>query len=335
MYKIENYKKNTITLDEIEKLLKIDDYTVLYDEVNKLIDEGRINIIKSSGGNGRKPGLYMKYRIIRDEEELKQYVDEIEYKLSTRFDVSYYRNHLKKYTEHRKYILMLNDYILNKKEKLQNYISMNERSFEIWHREKFLQKEEGKTILKNLKFDITELNFYETSEPLAYYSKCRKIPQNILIIENKDTYYTFRKHLINNDGNVLGKEIDTVIYGGGKNIIKAFNDFDISVEDYIADRRNTLYYFGDLDYEGIIIYESFLQKAEQKYNVYPFVEGYIKMIDKYNSDKINLPATKEGQNRNIKGSFLDRFNDEYKKKIKDILEADLYIPQEIINIDDL
>ena len=46
MYKIENYKKNTITLDEIEKLLKIDDYTVLYDEVNKLIDEGRINIIK-------------------------------------------------------------------------------------------------------------------------------------------------------------------------------------------------------------------------------------------------------------------------------------------------
>ena len=98
MYKIENYKKNTITLDEIEKLLKIDDYTVLYDEVNKLIDEGRINIIKSSGGNGRKPGLYMKYRIIRDEEELKQYVDEIEYKLSTRFDVSYYRNHLKKET---------------------------------------------------------------------------------------------------------------------------------------------------------------------------------------------------------------------------------------------
>lgn len=335
MYKIENYNKNTITLDEIEKLLKIDSYTVLYDTVNKLLDDGKIKVVKSSCGNGRRPGLYMKYRIIRQEEDLDQYIDEINYKLTPEFDVSYYMTHLKKYKEHRKYILMLNDFMINKKEKLHNYISMNERSFEIWQREKFLQKEEGKTILKNLNIDINKLNYYDTSEPLAYYSKSRKTPQNILIIENKDTYYTFRKYLINKGGSLLGREIDTVIYGGGKNIIKAFNDFDISVEDYVSDRRNTIYYFGDLDYEGIIIYESFLKKAEKEYNVCPFVEGYMMMIDKYSSSGFNLPETKEGQNKNIKDSFLNSFDNEYKAEIKKILDDGVYIPQEIINIDDL
>ena len=31
------------------------------------------------------------------------------------------------------------------------------------------------------------LNLYETSEPLAYYTDTKEIPQNILLVENKDT----------------------------------------------------------------------------------------------------------------------------------------------------
>ena len=163
MKNIENYKKNTITLDEIQNFYKINEYDMLYKTVNDLINNEKLCPVKASGGNGRTPGMYKKYRIIRKEEDLSSYLDEINFKLCTEFDVSYYKKHLNKYKEHRKYILMLNDFFLNNRNKLKDYISMNERSFQIWNREKFLQKEEGKTILKNLNIDLKTLNYYDTS----------------------------------------------------------------------------------------------------------------------------------------------------------------------------
>lgn len=335
MKNIENYKKNTITLDEIQNLYKINDYNMLYKTVNDLINNEKLSPIKAGGGNGRNPGMYKKYRIIRKEEDLSSYLDEINFKLCAEFDVSYYKKHLNKYKEHRKYILMLNDFFLNKRNKLKDYISMNERSFQIWNREKFLQKEEGKTILKNLNIDLKTLNYYDTSEPLAYYSSSKKVPQNVLIIENKDTYYTFRKHLIKKQRSIFNKEINTVIYGAGKNIIKTINDFDISVEEHVSDKRNTIYYFGDLDYEGILIYEKFHEKMSKSYKVKPFIEAYDMMIEKYISNHVLLPETKEGQNKNINDYFLSCFDEKNKEKITTILESGRYIPQEIINIEDL
>ena len=335
MKRIENYKKNTITLNEIQNFYDINDYDTLYKTVNKLINDEKLKPIKASGSNGRSPGMYKKYRIIRKEEDLSSYLDEINFKLCTEFDVYYYKKHLNKYKENRKYILMLNDFFLNKRNSLKSCISMNERSFQIWNREKFLQKEEGKTILKNLNVDLKVLNYYDTSEPLAYYSNSKKVPQNVLIIENKDTYYTFRKHLIKSQRSIFNKEINTVIYGAGKNIIKAINDFDISVEQHVCDKRNTIYYFGDLDYEGIFIYEKFYEKMSEIYRVKPFIEAYYIMIEKYINNKVVLPETKEGQNKNINNYFLSCFDKKIKENIITILENGRYIPQEIINIDDL
>jgi len=212
---------------------------------------------------------------------------------------------------------------------------MNERSFQIWGREKFLQKECGKTIVKNLGINLEELNYYDTSEPLAYYSKSKEIPQKILIIENKDTYYTMRRHLIGSGKNIFGEDIITLIYGGGKNINKTFNDYKISVEDYISDSRNKILYFGDLDYEGIIIYEGLYKLFGREYNMSPFISAYKKMIDKAKEESISLPKTKEGQNKNISEIFLREFNEEYRIQIEEILKAGLYIPQEIVSIIDL
>lgn len=59
------------------------------------------------------------------------------------------------------------------------------------------------------------------------------------------------------------------------------------------------------------------------------------MIDKAIKEEYDLPKTKEGQNRNLKGEFYNYFTEDYKIKIKNILENNLYIPQEIININDL
>ncbi|WP_252229736.1 Wadjet anti-phage system protein JetD domain-containing protein [Clostridium sp. ZBS15] len=335
MLKLKNLNKKTIELDEIEKIFKIKSYKELYKLVNTLINNKEINPIRSTGGNGKNPTLYKRYRVIEEEEDYSELLNELSFKLSPKLEISYYKNHLKKYKEHREYILKLNEFIINKETLLKQSVSMNERSFQIWGREKFIQKEEGKLILKNLGLDLGYLNYYETSEPLAYYSKSKKVPQNILILENKDTYYTMRKYLINGGNEILEENISTLIYGGGKNVNKAFKDFEISVEEYVSNKENKLLYFGDLDYEGIVIYESLYNLLKEKYRISPFISGYKKMIDKYIKEKIILPKTKEGQNRNIKDEFLNKFDNSYRIKINEILENGLYIPQEILNISDL
>lgn len=330
----DKFNKKKITLEEIEKIYKICTYSDLYKLILKLIESNEIEAIKSSGGNGKKPALYKRYKIVQQEEDNSIYMEELDYKISSKFDIRYYKKNIEKYKEHREYILALNSFIKNNEDLLKIPLSMNERSFQIWGREKFLQKEEGKSILKNLGMHLDFLNYYDTSEPLAYYSKSKNSPQNILILENKDTYYTMRKYLINSNNNILGVEIDTVMYGAGKGIIKAFKDYDISVEEYLSNNENRIYYFGDLDYEGIIIYENFYDKYKEKYYIKPFIEGYKKMIDKIININ-SLPKTKEGQNRNISNCFLKEFSVDYRVRIEEILKSDLYIPQEVINIIDL
>ncbi|NFO05069.1 hypothetical protein FDB23_13295 [Clostridium botulinum] len=337
--------KKTFGLEEIEKLYKITEYSQLVEKVKVLIEEAKIIPIKISGGNGKSPTLYKRYRVVPKVKDNKEILDEIHYKLCSRFNIEYYKSHLDKYREHRSDILKLNNFIINNSRLLDNRISMNERAFQIWGREKFLQKEGGKTILKNLGISLESLNYYDTSEPLAYYSHNKYTPQNVLIIENKDTYYTMRNHMINGNNTILGEKIDTIIYGRGKNLKKAFNDFKISVEEHVANDTNKFLYFGDLDYEGIIIYEGFYESFSQEYSLKPFINGYKKMLDKVKSLRTDLPQTKDGQNRKIGSLFLNQFNIlsenstdnlvDYKKAMEDILKNDLYIPQEIINITDL
>lgn len=249
-------------------------------------------------------------------------------------NISYFRNNIEKYKENRKYILKLNNFLINNRENLEERISQKERSFQIWQEEKYLQGK-GLTLLNKLEVDTEKLNYYETNEPLAYYSITKKVPQNILIIENMDTFYTIRKHLMDKGKNVFGEEIGTVVYGKGKGIEKAIKDFDLVVDSYVSDTRNKILYLGDLDFEGIIIYEGLEKLIKGKYYIRPFVEGYKKMIDKALNNNYELQLSKEKQNKNIKEEFLGRFDEEYKGKILKILKDGLYIPQEILNIGDL
>lgn len=334
MSKLKNLKKKTINLEEIEEIFKIREYKKLCDLIDDFIEKKQIAPIKNSGGNGKTPKLYKRYRLVPEKKNYSDLLDELSFMLSPKLDISHYRNHLDKYEKHREYILLLNNFIINEEKLLKKSISMNERSFQIWGREKFIQKEEGKSILKNLGLNAEYLNYYDTSEPLAYYSKDNHTPQTILILENKDTYYTMRRYLINGGKKILGENISTLIYGKGYNANKTFKDFEISVEEYVSNKENKFLYLGDLDYEGIVIYEGLYKYFNNKYNVAPFVKGYEEMINKYLRTGISLPKTKEGQNRNIKDIFLKEFSEEYQEKIREILENDLYIPQEIINITD-
>lgn len=243
----------------------------------------------------------------------------------------YYLRHLAQYAEDRKWLLFLNDYLKNAKHALEIPVSMNERSFAIWHREKFLKEEQGRRLLKRCNICEEQLNWYETTEPLAYYTDTKEVPQNILIVENKDTFYSIRRNLLNGKKEILGVKVGTLIYGAGKGILRSFSDFTSCCEPYMQDKDNHLYYFGDLDYEGILIYEKLAENFSDDCIIMPFFQGYHVMLRLSESIGIDgLPLMKEGQNRHIGTVFYQYFSEEIIRKIQSLLEQGHYIPQEIL-----
>lgn len=324
-----------IGLDALAERYHISEYTQVYKKILDLIKKGDIKPVKASGLNGKKPALYKEYWLIEKEENMDEYISELKFDICPSIDTTYYLTHLKQYKEDRQFVLALNNYLINSQDKIMTYMSENERSFDIWGREKFLKHEQGKRILKNCGIPVTMLNYYTTTEPLSYYSHTRVTPQNLLIIENKDTFYSMRQFLMQENGKILDMEFGTLIYGAGKGIIKSFQDFDLCAEPYMRDAGNKIYYFGDLDYEGILIYEKLAQEYMDKCEIKPFTQAYIKMISKAGIMNINLPKTKEGQNRNGGELFFRYFTEKQAKSMKDILEVDEYIPQEILNTSDI
>lgn len=311
------------------------DYMQIYQYICNELTNGCLVPVKASGLNGKKPALYNSYWAIQKKQDYSEIQEELQYQLNPLLDTKYYQKNPEKYIEDRKYIRLLSQYLTKQKELLKFSATINERSFEIFHREKFLDREKGRSLLSRLKFSEEKLNFYETSEPMSYYSHNKLTPQNFLIIENKDTFYSMRKHLIEQKNTLLGVEINTLIYGGGKSIYKSFADFVNYVEPYFNHKDNKVYYFGDLDYEGILIYENLQKQYEQQIEILLFTQGYKKMLAKAeNIGNQELPETKEGQNKNIGAKFLENFSSTTQSKIKKILECGIYIPQEILNESD-
>lgn len=324
-----------ISLDEIETKYRIKDYQALYDKVISLIQEETIKPVVASGKNGKKPALYKEYWVIDKTEDNSQLVEELLYSYVPAISTDYYVKHISQYQEDRPWLLLLNQYLKTNRSELAITKSMNERSFDIWHREKFLKEGSGNKILKRCGITLKDLNLYETTEPLAYYTNTRITPQNMLILENKDTFYSMRKALLSGGDSILGVTIGTLIYGAGKGILRAFQDFSLCAEPYMREQNNLIYYFGDLDYEGILIYEKLASLYGKECEIKPFYEGYLKMIEKSESiGEEKLPRMKEGQNQNIGTLFWDFFSKEQSEKMQQLLNAGRYIPQEILSITD-
>ncbi len=319
----------------MQRYLNIIDYKEFAGIVEGLLNKGILKPVKTSKHNAKRPRLYNKYWIIQEEKDYSDLFEEMKYELNYELNLDYYLNKPEKYIEDRDNIIKLSDFLNNRKQHLNTQISIKERSFEIWCREKYLDKEGGMTLLKHLKYPKEKLNVYYPTEPLAYYSHHKETPQKILIIENLDTYYTFRKYLIDGKTDIFNVNIVTVIYGSGKSIWKSFNDFEIGAEKHLLDEKNELLYLGDIDYEGILIFQRLYDNFAGDYEIKPFIEAYKYMIDKCEREKKDLPETKDGQNRNHYSFFLKYFDDHYRGKILKILESNCYIPQENINYGDL
>jgi len=319
--KIFTFAKKTITYEELSQLYINLSYEELVKKVNELIDKNILNAKLKSGTNGRNPSLYKKYGVELPKEDYSDIVDEIK-SLNASLSINYYLNKPKEYKKDREYILKLNNYVIYHYDRFLVPMSINERSFDIWGEEKFLRK--SPTLLSNLGLNYDKLNVYNTPEP--FFSETINIyTNNVLIIENKDTWFTLRKKLMEENRNILGLDIGLLIYGEGKKIISSIEY--LNHKDFSFLNNPTIYYWGDIDYEGINIIYSLSKKVDLKL----FTDAYSEMLKRIK----DIKSLKDMSNDQIKTKdleqFLSSFNESDRNKITEILENNKYIPQEILN----
>jgi hypothetical protein len=97
-----------------------------------------------------------------------------------------------------------------------------------------------------------------------------------------------------------------------------------------------VYYWGDLDYEGISIYLDVV-RYNPSLHIEPLVSAYVNMLDSFatlldSSPNVREYACKKSQSE-PKGmpEFLEKFPKTYADRVTTLLANGLYIPQEILN----
>lgn len=210
---------------------------------------------------------------------------------------------------------------------METPVSINERSLQLFGDEKYLASSDGQSYLSKHNLSLGLFKVYRASEPFLYYAT--GIPStDALIVENKDTWYTMRKILIET-GKICGMKFAAVIYGEGRKIQSSFA-YIMDSEYKSLQNISTFYYFGDLDSSGIdILYK--LQKSYTQ-NIVPFEPGY-----RYLYDHRNMGRTKELQKhisitlKEVK--ILDFLGSDALTDIYTFCNHDYLVPQELMNYD--
>jgi len=317
--KILDKKSATISLSELAQLCHVPDYSAFVAQINGFIADG---ILRPMGKdtNGMFPPLYSRYRIIRADPDTTV-KDEI-LRLGPDFNPSGYLSNTPLYMKHRKLLRSLLEYIRTDGAELELSMSKNERAYAIWSNEKQLDSAVCRSMLRFIGWE-GKLNYYHTPEPFLDYLCHGANTTSILILENKDIWFSLRKLFMENNTacTLFGEYFDGLLYGEGKKIARRGALADYSLEGFSAPPAFS--YWGDLDYEGIAIYLNISQ-----FPVKLFAPGYLAMLGYGRSrvlttcraDQIMPPGIDEFWKNFDRASVLDMLR---------ILQTDKYIPQEI------
>lgn len=319
---LNNHKKKTILLSELEKAVP---GNISYDEfaesINKLIENNILTVVNSKNNNGKSIPLYMKYKINKYELK-KEGIEEIkEMSLKVHNDINleeYYKLNIEEFEKDKKYIVMIDDY-LKENGIPQSYVTSPERSFNITGDEKWIDEKEGKKLLQRLKINDL-LKIINISDPLMFSINYKCINDNIhyhLIVENKATFLAMTDY-------INETKFTSLILGYGWKING--NIFMLNRQLNLKG-KNIIYYFGDLDNEGISIYNSLDTRTE------------VTLADKFYKELLKKPVSlgKENQNFNKEAvnKFLKYFSQQEREYILDMLKNGKYMPQEALSKEEL
>jgi len=323
----------SITETELQKITREGDYLLFHRGIEELIESGLLSPVKASGSNGRIPPLFNKYRIIKPREDYAEYMESIR-RLNPRLNISAYLRRPVLYKKHRDIVEGLSRYLWYEAGLLEKPMARKERSFSVWGREKLLD-EQFALIREVLRFNgLGEdfLNYYDTPEPFFEYVHSQTPAMSILVIENKDTWFSFRKLMQATGKNVItGIAVDMLLYGEGNKITKkgALEDYAAGMLGRQEGQTIRFMYFGDLDLEGIRLFFR-TRDANPSLSIQPFVPLYRLMLQLARGRVMPESPDKRGRPAAVE-DFAELLGGDQVEVINEFLATGRYIPQEIIN----
>ncbi|WP_231682493.1 Wadjet anti-phage system protein JetD domain-containing protein [Phosphitispora fastidiosa] len=331
---IVNQKKKLIECELIERHVigslgidgywKAGGYPVLAEIITDMVEKGILSPVKARGINCKSPELYNIYRIVPSDEKPEL---EKRRQLLTQYhpmiNTSFYLRHVKELEQDERYISLLDRFLKDNPDlgKLTP-ITVNERSFQVFRDEKWLLSVQGQNFLQRVGLDLDKLQCYITHEPFFYYSKKQNSgPVNVLIVENKDTFFSLKTLFQEGINSWDGIEFSLLIYGEGRKIEKSISFYG-ELDDY-QNVTSEFCYFGDLDPEGISIWHALAAKIPVK----PFVFFYKILFEKYGFD---APVVRKNQRFSHEAveEFAAYFTKDIAAGMKKMLMAGYYLPQE-------
>lgn len=325
--------KTTLSETELQRVVRQPDYNLFHRVVEKLIADGVLVPVKSSGSNGRLPPLFNKYRIIKPKEDFQGYLESIR-QLNPALNIAGYLKRPDLFKKHQEIIEGLSQYLWSKAELLKEPMSRKERSFSVWGREKLLDQRSGlvREVLKYNGLGEDFLNCYDTPEPFFEYVHDRREPMTVLILENKDTWFTFRKLFQDTGKNrVSGTPVDVLLYGEGNKISKrgALEEYNALMLGAKGGQAGPFLYFGDLDREGIRLFFR-ARAANPSLLIRPFTALYRLMLKL--AEAMDLPESPDERDLEAPlAEFASMLGFDAAGVLAAFLERGRYIPQEIIN----
>ena len=325
--------KKFLAETDLQQIIKEADYLLFHRVLEKLLDEGILSPVKSSGLNGRLPPLYNKYRLHKPKEDYADYLTVIR-QINPALNISGYLQSPAVYQKHREIVEGLSRYLWYSAGLLKDTMSRKERSFSVWGREKFLDNHiaQVREVLKYNGLGEDFLNYYDTPEPFFEYVHDRPEQMTVLILENKDTWFTFRKLMQATGKNtVTGTSVDVLLYGEGNKIAKrsALEDYNAGMLGGKNRWAARFLYFGDLDLEGIRLFFR-CREANPSLDVKPFTALYLLMLQLAEGRVLPESPDARGVAAPL-AEFAALLGLDSASVLTTFLDKGRYIPQEIVN----
>jgi hypothetical protein len=336
---IKEYKKSTIALEALEALfagIEVNQHEFAA-AILELEHSSILQAVKASGRTMGRPSLAFKYRIHTEgmKQSIRQRLQQLQLRLHPTIQLdAYYSKPAQVLDEELPWIEKLDAY-LKRNGFPEEAVPAPERSYELVGDEKWITDQGGHGLLQRL--GVWErLKIDPVSDPLmlavnpnglrlinntydsAKHTLEKRPPCLHLIVENKTTFQALLP-ILQETG------FHTLIYGCGNKITG--NISMLPLQYPISNREHQIYYFGDLDHEGIRIW----YEASKQLEVRPAVAFYEACLAK------PFAVGKQNQRRNEAAvqAFLAHFSVEQQDKLTACLNAGGYYPQESLNTGEL
>lgn len=320
---IQRHQRRTVTLAQLEGAVPGDtSYRDFAGIIREMEASGLLLPVKSSGSNGKEPSLANAYRINRaglNREQIREIAGlTLDLHPAISLD-AYYELEPNLFAADWPAITRVDAYL--KKEGMPRMsASIPERSYQLAGDEKWIDEQGGRQILERLglwtlmRIDTVPEPLMLAVNPAAYSGECALH----LVVENKASFHGLLPAL-------AGSPFLSLVFGSGWKIAGNLHLLDRQLNWKGESRR--IYYFGDLDWEGLSIWHRLQREA----TVPPALPFYRALLER------EPAAGKENQRENPAAleAFAAHFTTGEGIRMAELLEKRRYYPQEVLEQQEL